>query len=915
MSKKLPVNPNSEHLRNQAKALLKSHRKGLSEANSRILEFHPKWSRSSVSQIHHEGICLSDAQWVIAREYGFDSWAQLKHHIEARRQLIAAVLPHNSGRRQATANEQDKQNIESCIQHLMEIGNALKAYQKDHGDFPLWLSDMYPDYLTDEKILICSADKAAGSPAFSSNKDPKLAVSYDYQLSPSRRELKSAQRNIYGDIVPLVRCWHHTSEEGLEPVINLSHSFELYDSRGIWEEHPRVVGQNSKGGSKMQASKSATSGKNHREKCKKNLERINQAIVKYKEEHGEVPNWLSDLYPKYVSDPDLLICPADTSEPKGSRLSHSNFRPFLQDPEMPCSYIYQFAPAEGYRGWKIQQLKEFGDKIPVVRCWWHIPESGSTGRPVINLSYGGEIYESGTLWEDEVASKEEKSPPDRDEDINKQDERKVEACEQNLIKIGQALAAYQKEHGRFPDWLSDLYPEYLSDKQFLLCPADERGGKPILSGNADPKLPVSYGYQFHPSYREWKTQERQLYGDIIPVARCRHHGDFVLDLTCAFEVRNDLGKGWENIPQVRENVLSNLKTRVRAGVSNGQTGLPLDLRFYLPRFAAELCEKLGEFAQGIIESEPDNGAAIKILAQLRLVDRDIPGALGLLEKAMPLLTRDAEVYSIAGELYEQSQRLEEAIAAFETTLQIEPENPRYFRSYSSLCRLYTQVSRDADANALIARFSSLLDPDSADSSFILGDMLMTTKQYDQALAVFEKLSKQSPGDRNVLLKLADVHEALGDAASAKEYRIKVDPALAWVGEELPDFSAIDSDGNQISLSEYRGKVILLDFWAAWCGPCVGEMPNVKKVYEKYHDRGFDIIGVSLDNNEAEFRDFIRENNLPWRQVFSGQGWNSPIARQFQIRAIPAPWLIDRDGKLVSPNARGTELERLVAEEL
>ena len=82
MSKQLPTNPNLEHLKNQAKALLKAHQKGLSEANSRIREFHPEWSRSSMASVRHADISLSDAQWVIAREYGFYSWSKLKRHVQ-----------------------------------------------------------------------------------------------------------------------------------------------------------------------------------------------------------------------------------------------------------------------------------------------------------------------------------------------------------------------------------------------------------------------------------------------------------------------------------------------------------------------------------------------------------------------------------------------------------------------------------------------------------------------------------------------------------------------------------------------------------------------------------------------------------------------------------------------------------------
>ena len=93
------------------------------------------------------------------------------------------------------------------------------------------------------------------------------------------------------------------------------------------------------------------------------------------------------------------------------------------------------------------------------------------------------------------------------------------------------------------------------------------------------------------------------------------------------------------------------------------------------------------------------------------------------------------------------------------------------------------------------------------------------------------------------------------------------------------------------------------------------MPNVKKVYDTYKDQGFDIIGVSLDTDEARLRDYLKENGIQWRQIFSGQGWQSPVAKQYHIRAIPAPWLIARDGTLISREARGHKLERLVLEAL
>ena len=141
------------------------------------------------------------------------------------------------------------------------------------------------------------------------------------------------------------------------------------------------------------------------------------------------------------------------------------------------------------------------------------------------------------------------------------------------------------------------------------------------------------------------------------------------------------------------------------------------------------------------------------------------------------------------------------------------------------------------------------------------------------------------------------------------------------GKPAPDFSATDIDGKPIALQQYRGKVVLLDFWAVWNGFCVGEMLRVKKIYDTYKDQGFDIIGVSLDTDEAKLRNYLKENDIPWRQIYSGQERQSPLAQQYDVRSIPTRWLIDRDGrliaheathKLISPKGRESDLGQLVA---
>ena len=121
-------------------------------------------------------------------------------------------------------------------------------------------------------------------------------------------------------------------------------------------------------------------------------------------------------------------------------------------------------------------------------------------------------------------------------------------------------------------------------------------------------------------------------------------------------------------------------------------------------------------------------------------------------------------------------------------------------------------------------------------------------------------------------------------------------------------------GKNVDLAEMKGKVVLIDFWATWCGPCVAELPNVIAAYNKLHEKGFEIVGISLDSDKTTLTKFIKDKEMPWPQYFDGKGWDNEISTRFGVSSIPAMWLVGKDGKLVSTNVRGG-LEAAVEREL
>ena len=133
------------------------------------------------------------------------------------------------------------------------------------------------------------------------------------------------------------------------------------------------------------------------------------------------------------------------------------------------------------------------------------------------------------------------------------------------------------------------------------------------------------------------------------------------------------------------------------------------------------------------------------------------------------------------------------------------------------------------------------------------------------------------------------------------------------GAVAPDFAQVTPEGKSLKLSDLRGKYILIDFWASWCGPCRQENPNVVRMYEQYKDKGFDILSVSLDSARDRWLQAIEADKLSWKHVSDLKGWSNEVAQMYEVSGIPKTFLIDPQGKIIATDLRGPSLEAKLKE--
>ncbi len=217
----------------------------------------------------------------------------------------------------------------------------------------------------------------------------------------------------------------------------------------------------------------------------------------------------------------------------------------------------------------------------------------------------------------------------------------------------------------------------------------------------------------------------------------------------------------------------------------------------------------------------------------------------------------------------------------------------------------------AQFDALIAAQNGAKTDDAAQIVYMKAMLYLQVFENNDKAAELMKDLHDNYGDTKYGKNAGKVLEKITQRSAAQKVQASLAP-----GKEFPDFDVKDLDGKPLSVGALKGKVVLVDFWATWCGPCRAELPNVIEAYKKYHAQGFEIIGVSLDSDRAKLDTFLKQQEgMTWPQYFDGEGWSNLLAEKYGVQSIPFTVLIGPDGKVLGNDLRGALLAPAIANAL
>jgi peroxiredoxin len=251
------------------------------------------------------------------------------------------------------------------------------------------------------------------------------------------------------------------------------------------------------------------------------------------------------------------------------------------------------------------------------------------------------------------------------------------------------------------------------------------------------------------------------------------------------------------------------------------------------------------------------------------------------------------------EYFKQFNSFQERVAALNEDLMPFAEAPDFeqkraeaqekYKTYEASQKKYVKGFIDGNKNGVVPVFASLY----------AANFISPESDFDWFFSLLNRFKEENPSSKYTawFTKFVEPYTNL---------------TALQPGKMAPDFKLPTPDGDTIALSDYRGKYILVDFWASWCGPCRQENPNIVRMYNRFKGKNFEILGVSLDKERAGWVKAIADDQLTWKQVSDLKFWDSIVTGLYAIQSIPATLLVDPDGKIIARNLRGPELEEKIA---